>query len=383
MKTFTRKPIGAAADEALPARRPAGDEVVPARRRARDWADRMAAVRDRYGLAVLVVAAVGIVAAGQLTEDLADGSLQLLRPSVSIRRWAIIAVVLYEVVMLAYVLRTTQRALAVLRPSVRIDGPAFEDYERRTRCLSARVDLLLLLLSAALSALIFLVLGIEPLDDDPLTEAALALPAAAAPSLIVLAGYTVLGWAGLRLIYVTARLARLLGRLSREPLDINVFDTSPLLPFGNIALLVAFAPAGVIVILLIGLGPPIAVVGWLTLVVATVASLLALLLPLRGIHGQMSAAKDAALTTLNSRISDLYEDVARNPRPEPAEMTRYRDGAGALIPLRKTAEEMTTWPFRDTVAFGRAMLIASAPLIYTTLSELIRIFLIGPLNPNR
>ena len=42
---------------------------------------------------------------------------------------------------------------------------------------------------------------------------------------------------------------------------------------------------------------------------------------------------------------------------------------------------MTTWPFRDTVAFARAVLIALAPLIYTTLAELIRFFVIGPLSP--
>ena len=41
---------------------------------------------------------------------------------------------------------------------------------------------------------------------------------------------------------------------------------------------------------------------------------------------------------------------------------------------------MTTWPFRDTIAFGRAVLIALAPLIYTVVNELIKVFLIGPLN---
>ncbi|MEJ7749350.1 MAG: hypothetical protein WKF56_08595 [Candidatus Limnocylindrales bacterium] len=41
---------------------------------------------------------------------------------------------------------------------------------------------------------------------------------------------------------------------------------------------------------------------------------------------------------------------------------------------------MTTWPFADTVAFGRAVLIASAPLIYTVLSELIKAFWIEPLS---
>jgi hypothetical protein len=42
---------------------------------------------------------------------------------------------------------------------------------------------------------------------------------------------------------------------------------------------------------------------------------------------------------------------------------------------------MTTWPFRDTLALARALLIASAPLIYTIGSELIKAFLIKPLVP--
>jgi hypothetical protein len=51
-----------------------------------------------------------------------------------------------------------------------------------------------------------------------------------------------------------------------------------------------------------------------------------------------------------------------------------------LLPLRKAVAETTTWPFADTVAFGRAILIASAPLIYTVLSELIKVFWINPLS---
>lgn len=47
---------------------------------------------------------------------------------------------------------------------------------------------------------------------------------------------------------------------------------------------------------------------------------------------------------------------------------------------RPRVQEMTTWPFADTVAFGRAVLIASAPLIYTVLSELIKAFWIEPLS---
>jgi len=95
----------------------------------------------------------------------------------------------------------------------------------------------------------------------------------------------------------------------------------------------------------------------------------------------MSLAKDEALGRLNVRIAELYDKLSGPLTTDTAEATRVGSATSALIPLRKTVQEMTTWPFRDTVAFGRAVLIASAPLIYTTLSELIRVFWISPLSP--
>jgi hypothetical protein len=181
------------------------------------------------------------------------------------------------------------------------------------------------------------------------------------------------------LVYMTARLGRSLGELTREPLEIDVFDTTNLLPFGNIALAGALAPAGIIVILLLGLGQPSTWLSWSILFLAAVASILALLLPLRGIHGQMSDAKEAALANLNARIGHVYEEVRRAPL-EGAAIPGINERTNTLIPLRKTVHEMTTWPFADTVAFGRAVLIASSPLIYTVLSELIRVFWIVPLS---
>jgi hypothetical protein len=258
---------------------------------------------------------------------------------------------------------------------VRIDDAAFGAYAERMNRRDTRGDLLLLLAAAAISALLFLVMGVEPLADDPRTSTAGVLPAQPLGALLVLAGYTVVGWASARLLYITLRRGRQLGQLTREPLSVNVFDTVNLLPFGNIALAVALAPAGIIAILLLGLGAPGTLLGWTALVLATLASVLALLLPLRGIHRQMYSAKDAALATVNERISDLYDEVSRTPALDPAHATRLNQAIGALIPLRRTVAEMTTWPFRDTVALARAVLIASAPLIYTTLSELIKIFL--------
>jgi hypothetical protein len=348
---------------------PAGSSVLLARQALRDRLTPLA-----YPLVVIV--AVGVVFTGQLVEDLADGSANfLLTPPLAVRRWTLIALVLYELIIAGVVERTVRRSLDSLARVVRIDDAAFGAYAERMNRRDTRGDLLLLLAAAAISALLFLVMGVEPLADDPRTSTAGVLPAQPLGALLVLAGYTVVGWASARLLYITLRRGRQLGQLTREPLSVNVFDTVNLLPFGNIALAVALAPAGIIAILLLGLGAPGTLLGWTALVLATLASVLALLLPLRGIHRQMYSAKDAALATVNERISDLYDEVSRTPALDPAHATRLNQAIGALIPLRRTVAEMTTWPFRDTVALARAVLIASAPLIYTTLSELIKIFL--------
>jgi hypothetical protein len=136
----------------------------------------------------------------------------------------------------------------------------------------------------------------------------------------------------------------------------------------------------VIVILLLGLGAPSMPISWTLLVLVTLASLFALLLPLRGIHRQMDDAKEAALSTLNARLRTSYEEASGSVPPSPEATTRLNHRVSALVNLRKTVGEMTTWPFRDTLALGRAVLIATAPLIYTVINELIKVFFIGPLS---
>ena len=104
----------------------------------------------------------------------------------------------------------------------------------------------------------------------------------------------------------------------------------------------------------------------------------------------MARAKQDALGGLNARIREVYEreggasgagGAGGATELDDAEISRLNNRVGTLVALRRTVGEMTTWPFRDTLAFGRAVLIASAPLIYTVISELIKIFWIQPLAP--
>jgi hypothetical protein len=291
----------------------------------------------------------------------------------------VIALVAYVFVMFAVIESVVERSLSAVRPAVLVDDATFESYRARMRRLPPAVDAALLAASAVSAVILFVGLRSELLIDDPVTHDGLFLPASPLLATVICAGYTVIGWAFLRLIYGSGRLARLLAQLTREPLQIQVFDTTPLIPFGNLALTVALAPAGVIVILLIGLGTPTTPISWSVLIAATLVVVLALLLSLRHIHRQMATEKDAALQTLSDRIAELYREVAGSVPEDMSEAARLSNTSNSLFLMRKAVQEMTTWPFRNTVAFGRAVLIAAAPLIYTTLSQLINVFVINKL----
>ena len=334
--------------------------------------DRVRRFDLQFPAVFVVIAAVGLVVAGQLAEDLADSpTLEMLPPSFSGARWTVVAVVAYLLLITRVVDRTVQGAIPSIERVMKVDPQVVRGYIDRLQPVDVRTNLVLLAASGLIVTTLFAGLGV----DLPVPSATgdQFLPPGAAAAFAVLAGYTILGWAGLSLIFLTVRHGRALGALCREPLDVDVFDTTNLLPLGNIALAGALAPAGIIVIFLFGLGEPSHWISWSVLMLAAVASLLALLLPLRGVHRQMSEAKDAVLADINARISEVYEEVTRSPLAAP-EIPGLNARTNTLIPLRKTVHEMTTWPFADTVAFGRAVLIASAPLIYTALNELIKRF---------
>jgi hypothetical protein len=330
---------------------------------------------------LVLLVGVGLVIAGQLAEDLADSEpLQLLNPMSALRRWTLIVAVLYMLAISLVIDRLVLQSLAALDRLVRIKPDRFRDYMDRMRRPGLAIDVVMLAVAAAVVTGLFLGLRTSLPIDDSTTSADMFLPGSALGAAAVLIQYTVVGWAVLMLVWTTVRRARALGQLSREPLQVDVFDTTNVLPLGNIALATALAPAGVVVILLFGFGAPTMPISWTLLVLVSLASLVALLLPLRGIHGQMEGAKDHALSDINHRLGESYGELRQPQEKSAEEMALLRNRVGTLIDLRRTVSEMTTWPFRDTIAFGRAVLIALAPLIYTIVNELIKIFLIDPLN---
>ena len=167
-------------------------------------------------------------------------------------RWTVIAVAIYALAIVGILRREARESLDALRPVIGCDNVRFDWYRRRMEGLRLSVELGLLAASAFVVVLLFVVLGQPlPIADSPTNDG--HLPASPGAALLSLLGWTAFGWAGLRLVVSTVIVARALGRLSREQVTVNVFDTTDLLPFGNIALTAALAPAGLIAIFLLGL----------------------------------------------------------------------------------------------------------------------------------
>jgi hypothetical protein len=330
---------------------------------------------------LLVVIAVAVVAAGQVAEDLLDSPpLQMLAPESAVGRWTIIVAVLYMLATARWVDHAVDRWIVALDGVFNLDRGRFERYARGLGRPRPLVQLSLFVASAVIVLGVFEVLGSSLPTDDPVTGQPVFMPPMGPSAAVILVAYAVVGWAILSLVYATIQRAQALGRLSHEPIEVDVFDTTKLLPLGNIALATALAPAGIIVILLIGYGRPSQPFSWAVLLLAMLASVLAMILPLRGIHRQMARARYAALARLNGHLRAMYDQVNSGGVIDMPESALRNNKVAALTSLRATVLQMTTWPFRDSLAFGRAVLIASAPLIYTVISELIKAIWIKPLT---
>lgn len=333
----------------------------------------------RYPLFVLVI--VVAVALGQVVEDALDTvTLEMFSAPISIPRWTLVLLTLYMLVMLRVIQRTARNSLNDIRTTVTVDEQTFQSVCARMTRIPLRWDLLLVFVSFVLVVLLFPVLNSPlPITRNPATNARTFLPENWLNAAMVVVAYTLVGWAALSLIVTTIRSGMALGELTRLPLKLNVFETENVLPLGRMALVQSLAPAGVVLLLLMGLGTPDRPLAWFAFLLASFASVLALFLPLRGVHHQMCAAKKGALTLVNAEMSEIHRETMTAAPPDATRTGYLANRLNTLIGLRKVIQEGPTWPFQSTVAVSRALLVASAPLVYAVLNELIRIFFIDPL----
>jgi hypothetical protein len=153
-----------------------------------------------------------------------------------------------------------------------------------------------------------------------------------------------------------------LARLSSQPLDVNLFDPRAVYPFGNLS----FAYAAVISIrmvlqfLLFGIvqGGGMAVI----FSIASVASLLALILPIWAVHAQMLKAKIGLLERLDGELNAQTRRFVTGERA-PEVLAQTAAAVQSLGAMRDRIAARWTWPVPDSITAVQAVAISGAPTL--------------------
>jgi hypothetical protein len=261
--------------------------------------------------------------------------------------------------------------LTLLQPSVQIEA---EQYERLTLKMlrpQRGIEFALLVFSSSV------VLSLYGFMRNPLPiYTSLTLPSQPLSAGFIILVYILIGWLGLSLVYTGIQHAIYLSQLARQPLSINVFDPENLLPFGSISLIHSLVLAGVVVILRGLLGRPTSLASYLVITLASLGSLLALVLPLLGVYNQMRQAKIRALNSISGQLLQAQNMLLGLNNPLDEGVTEINARTNALVNLRKTILESPNWPFRSNTALVRAVVAAMSPLIYFVLIELVRVYIV-------
>jgi hypothetical protein len=228
----------------------------------------------------------------------------------------------------------------------------------------------LLLAAAVLLVVLFLIL-----PPDQLPELAAYSPAGIVGSAVIALFYTILFWLLLSLVYVGIRSSRALSQLAKQPLTVNVFDPEPLLPFGRLSLAQSLTFVGMFLIPLIIMGPPTRQGGGWFVIGLSVLCLLALFVPLWGVHRQIVEAREEVLSRVCGDLMEIQRSLLSTGSQETGQLQALSQRTDVLLSFRKQVLGAPSWPFRDTGSIFRAIIAATSPLIYFILNQLVQSYL--------
>lgn len=339
--------------------------------RDRQWAAWAAISLQRLPLpyGVTIALAMLIVALEQVMEQgLSDTAALFPIATLVGARLAIPLITGYELAMLYVMRHRALTALRNVRPVVLVNDDEYDQLVRRMVLTSRRAEVWLLLAS---TLVVFVVWGV--LESPLAVLGASSLPAHPLQAGVIVAVYIFQGFVGLGFLYAIIRFGTGLGQLARKPLVVNVFDPVPVLPLGYLSLLNSLCAAGIIIVLLILLGPPTRLISYAVILGSSLVSLMALVVPLWGVHRQMSEAKERALQRLHEELLDCQSRLLTPLGNEPAAIKGLAERTEALMQLRTTILRGPTWPFRGMGDSVGAVTAAMSPLVYFVITEFIRL----------
>jgi hypothetical protein len=236
--------------------------------------------------------------------------------------------------------RTAGRALATLRPLLRLSDAELADARRNLTVAPARPALLITIFAVAVTPVGYI---LDPVGSGVVGYGPLGLGARWAWEALVTAVFLIL-------VYHTFRQLRLIGRLHESIPAIDLFDQSPLYALSSMTSLTA---VGLILLLVpsvflipAGAGASYILIsaGWygFTLVV----SISAFFLPLRGIHGRIAGDKARLRGEVGRRMSGTLEAIHRAVDAGDAQaVTAGHQALSALTAERDLIAKVPTWPW--------------------------------------
>ena len=318
----------------------------------------------------LLIALVGVITfAEQVLEySFDDPTFGYLTARTVTRLLVLPVLAVYILIFLRAIRGWAIRALVQLRPTVLISDEEYSDYTRRMLHADWRVDLVLLAASLAV------VVGLFVLARWGLLSTTSTLPTAWPTAAFIVAVYVLFGWLLLSQVAYTIRHAYALSVLAQCPLDVNVFNQDNLLPFGRLSLLHTLPSIGVILIPLLILGPP-AEAGYVVIPLS-LAGLLNFFVPLWRVHQQIGLAKEKVLASMYPQCVSIQDALLQGTGKELEDLGKLNDRINKLDQLRKTIAETPEWPFRNSAAFGRSIVVILTPLLSLVGNEMVRAYVL-------
>lgn len=259
--------------------------------------------------------------------------------------------------------------LARLRSTVQISDDAYDQAVKRIVYTSRRDETIIIVLAFGLIALWFVVLR---LPYPMMTSRGTTLPANLWQALLTLSLYTTFASVGLILLWSTWCFGQGLDHLSRQPLTINTFDPDNVLPFGRLSLRHSMTVAMTVLLLLIPLGIPGSLLSYSVLMLTSLTSLSALILPLWGVHQQMKYARNQVATRISNEMAGCQTRLMSTIDLSNEDLNSLTSRVEKLNELRSALYRAPAWPFRNAAATVRVVLAALSPLLYFILNEILR-----------
>jgi hypothetical protein len=333
---------------------------------------------DRLPLPYTVVAlllGLLILAEQAMEQGMLSSISRLFTPGNLALRLTLPLLTVYMLLALRALKRSALPQLVRLRPAVQIDDAPYDRAVQRIVQTSPRAEGALLAVALAVAVIWFVVLRLP----YPMM-AAYQLTASPPQTLLTVIAYTIFAWAGLALVWSTVRFGFGLGHLAQQPLAINALDPDGILPFGRLSLRHSLTVAVTVLIFVILLGAPGDLLEYSVLALATLASLSALILPLRGVHRQMGEARSQITARISQELAGCQSRLMECAEVSNELLSELAERTDKLIGLRTTVYRSPTWPFRNASAALRVVLAAMSPLLYFVLNEILRTYVLPMLG---